>query len=75
MTYRNGSSAWGMVSAVGETENLDPAVAYALREWLIERLTNETKAHAGRADWLARSQVMAAGKHVRNPEINLELVH
>ena len=31
------------------------------------------KAHAGRADWVARSQVIEAGEHVRNPEIKNEL--
>ena len=64
VTCRNGSSDWGVLSAVGETEGLDPAVAYALHEWLVERLANECKAHASRADWITRSQIMSAGKHV-----------
>ena len=53
-----------MLSAVGETDGLDPGVAYATQEWLVERLTNECKAQASRADWLTRSQIMGAGKHV-----------
>ena len=64
MTHRNGSSDWAMLSAVGETDGLEPAVAYATQEWLVERLTNECKAHATRADWITRSQIMGAGKHV-----------
>ena len=46
ISYRNGVSAWAMLSAIGGMDDLDPAITYALKEWLLERLGNEVKAYA-----------------------------
>ena len=60
-----------MLSAIGGMDDLDPAITYALKEWLLERLGNEVKAYANRASWEDRSQVVAAAKHVSNPGIEI----